>query len=63
MKLFVVSISREYGSGGRMIGRQLAQQLGIDFYDKEIITLHHIGGAGKRTSAGHCTGMVGKKDK
>ncbi len=39
MKPFVVTISREYGSGGRIIGKRLAQQLGIDFYDKEIITM------------------------
>lgn len=39
MKPFVVTISREYGSGGRIIGRELATELGIDFYDKEIITL------------------------
>ena len=28
MKPYVISISREYGSGGRLIGKQLAQQLG-----------------------------------
>ncbi len=35
----VVTISRQYGSGGREIGRQLAQALGITFYDKELIAL------------------------
>ena len=35
----VITIGREYGSGGREIGRQLAQALGIKFYDKEIIDL------------------------
>lgn len=34
---FVVAIGREYGSGGREIGRKLAEQLGYDFYDDEII--------------------------
>ena len=29
MKPYVISISREYGSGGRLIGKQLAQRLGI----------------------------------
>ena len=38
-KKIVVTISREYGSGGRYVGRLLAQKLGIDFYDKELIAL------------------------
>lgn len=36
---FVVTIAREYGSGGREIGRRVAADLGIPFYDKELITL------------------------
>ncbi len=35
----VITISRQYGSGGRQIGQQLAKELGIPFYDKEIIEL------------------------
>ena len=35
----IITISREYGSGGREIGEKLAKRLGIDFYDKEIITM------------------------
>lgn len=35
----VVTISREYGSGGRYVGKLLAQKLGINFYDKELISL------------------------
>lgn len=34
---FVVTISRQYGSGGREIGRAIADQLGISFFDSEII--------------------------
>ncbi|MBP3920274.1 MAG: MATE family efflux transporter [Bacilli bacterium] len=34
----VITISREYGSGGRYIGKLLASNLGVKFYDKEIIT-------------------------
>lgn len=34
---FVVTISREYGSGGREIGRIIAEKLGIAFYDSEVI--------------------------
>ncbi|MBE5972146.1 MAG: cytidylate kinase-like family protein [Lachnoclostridium sp.] len=35
----IISISREFGSGGREIGFRLAQKLGIPFYDKELIAL------------------------
>ena len=35
----IITIGREYGSGGREIGKSLAQKLGIAFYDKEIISL------------------------
>ncbi|MBR5267076.1 MAG: cytidylate kinase-like family protein [Lachnospiraceae bacterium] len=35
----IISISREFGSGGREIGFRLAQKLGIPFYDKELITM------------------------
>ena len=38
-KKIVVTISREYGSGGRYVGKLLAEKLGINFYDKEVITL------------------------
>jgi len=34
----VVTISREYGSGGRYIGKLVAEKLGIKLYDKEFIT-------------------------
>lgn len=35
----VITISREFGSGGREIGFRLAEKLGIPFYDKEIISM------------------------
>ena len=35
----VITISREYGSGGRYVGELLAKNLGIPFYDKNLITL------------------------
>lgn len=35
----VITISRQFGSGGRLIGKQVADKLGIAFYDKEIIEL------------------------
>lgn len=33
----LITISREYGSGGRYIGKMIAENLGIKFYDKDII--------------------------
>ena len=35
----VITIGRTYGSGGRLIGREVASQLGYAFYDKELIEL------------------------
>lgn len=35
----VITISREYASGGRMIGRKVAEALGVPFYDRGIIGL------------------------
>lgn len=34
---YVVSISRQFGSGGHEIGRRLAERLGINFYDRELL--------------------------
>lgn len=34
----IITISREFGSGGREIGKRLADELGISYYDREIIT-------------------------
>ena len=39
MKKTVITISREYGSGGRIIGKKLAEALGISFYDGELLSL------------------------
>lgn len=33
----IITIAREYGSGGRYVGRLVAQKLGIKFYDKDIM--------------------------
>lgn len=35
----IITISRQHGSGGREIGQKVAKQLGIPFYDREIIEL------------------------
>lgn len=34
----VFTIGRQFGSGGRIIGKMLAKELGIPFYDKELLT-------------------------
>lgn len=36
-ELRIITISREFGSGGRSIGKTLAQRLGIAYYDKELV--------------------------
>ncbi len=37
MEKKIITISREFGSGGRTIGRMVADKLGIPFYDKELV--------------------------
>ena len=37
MEKKIITISREFGSGGRTIGRKVAEALGIPFYDKELV--------------------------
>ena len=37
MEKKIITISREFGSGGRTIGRMVAEELGIPFYDKELV--------------------------
>ena len=37
-KHIIITIAREYGSGGRYVGRLIADKLGIKFYDKDLIT-------------------------
>ena len=34
----IITISREFGSGGRELGRRLAEELSIVYYDQEIVT-------------------------
>ena len=33
----IITISREYGAGGHSIGKRVAEELGIEFYDRDII--------------------------
>jgi len=38
-KKCVITIARQYGSGGRTIGKMLAEELGIHYYDRELMRL------------------------
>lgn len=38
-KKWVITIARQYGSGGRTIGKMLAEELGIHYYDRELMKL------------------------
>lgn len=35
----IITISREFGSGGRELGKRLAEELGFAYYDKEILSM------------------------
>jgi len=39
MSKYVITIARGYGSGGRTIGKMLAQELGIPYYDRDLLRL------------------------
>lgn len=39
MERFIITIGRQFGSGGRAIGEKLAEKLNVPFYDKELISL------------------------
>lgn len=61
MKNRIITVSREFGSGGRTIGKQVAKELGIPCYDNEIIQKiasergfdeHYVKAAGEYDSGG-----------
>lgn len=39
MKKYVIALIHEYGSSGRLIGKTVAQKLGIECYDREILAM------------------------
>lgn len=53
---YVITVGRRMGSGGRALGRKLADRLGIDFYDKELLL-----DAAKRS--GLCPQMFERNDE
>ena len=38
-KKMIITISREFGSGGRLIGKRLAEKLNVPFYDKQLLDM------------------------
>lgn len=52
----IITIGRQYGSGGREIGEKLAQKLGIAFYNNELITM-----AANKSGMAH--NVVGEADE
>jgi cytidylate kinase len=56
MNKTILTIGRQFGSGGRIIGKKLAETLELSFYDKELITL-----AAKES--GLCTEVFEKADE
>jgi len=55
-KRIIITIGRQFGSGGRVIGLKLAEALGISFYDKELIRL-------AAEESGLCTEIFEKADE
>jgi cytidylate kinase len=53
---YVINIGRQLGSGGREIGHILSQQLGIAYYDKEILSL-------AARESGFCTEIFERNDE
>ena len=51
-KNLIITIEREYGSGGRIVGRKLAEELGLHFYDDEILKM--ASGAGRTGTVRIC---------
>ncbi|MEL7601919.1 MAG: cytidylate kinase-like family protein [Bacillota bacterium] len=56
MERFAITISRASGSGGRDIGRALADALGVNFYDRELLRL-------ASDESGIHEGLFGKADE
>lgn len=55
-KRCIVTIGREYGSGGREIGEKLAEKLGIAFYDRQFLELASL-------ETGHSEDTLSEEDE
>ena len=47
-KKIIITIARQYGSGGADTGKKLAEDLGISFYDKNILRMNQMRVVSKR---------------
>lgn len=56
MSNYVITIARSYGSGGRTLGRMLAEELGVKYYDRELLRL-------ASDDSGINEGLFGKADE
>ena len=52
----IITIGRQYGSGGREIGKKLAEHYGIKFYDKELLAL-------VAKESGYCKEIIQREDE
>ena len=55
-KRCIVTIGREYGSGGREIGERLAEKLGISFYDRQFLEMASL-------ETGHSEDTLSEQDE
>lgn len=55
-KRCIVTIGREYGSGGREIGEKLAEKLGISFYDRQFLEMASL-------ETGHSEDILSQQDE
>lgn len=55
-KRCIVTIGREYGSGGREIGEKLAEKLGISFYDRQFLEMASL-------ETGHSEDVLSEQDE
>ena len=56
MKPFILNIGRQLGAGGRQVGRVLAEEFGLTYYDREILAM-----AAKES--GYCEEVFRQKDE
>ena len=52
----IITIGRQYGSGGREIGKKIAEKLGIPYFDKELL-------ARVAKESGFCEEMIKNHDE
>ena len=56
MEKLIITIARQYGSGGKTVGHMLAKELGINCYDRELMRM-------ASDESGISEGMFGKVDE